>query len=164
MIELTLVKEGLPKNGSVYQRTAARGVILRDGKLLMVHTDAGDYKFPGGGVEPGETLEAALARELLEETGHQMAGDPIPVAIAHERRKGQTADILEMDSHYFLCQVSDGTVPLHLDDYEADEHFRPVWVTPQEALSANRALNTEAAMWLQREILVLEAFLKEGVL
>ena len=54
MIEITLEKPGL--SGSVYKRTAARGVILREGKLLMIHTDRGDYKFPGGGVEPGRAL------------------------------------------------------------------------------------------------------------
>ncbi len=86
MIEIAIEKSGL--SGSVYKRTAARGVILREGKLLMIHTDRGDYKFPGGGVEPGESLEAALRRELLEETGRELLGEPEYVAVAHERRGG----------------------------------------------------------------------------
>ena len=48
MIELALERPGL--FGSVYRRTAARGVILGEGGLLMIHTCRGDYKFPGGGV------------------------------------------------------------------------------------------------------------------
>lgn len=43
MIEITVKKSGL--SGEVYKRTASRGVIPRDGKLLMIHTDRGDYKF-----------------------------------------------------------------------------------------------------------------------
>ncbi|ANU53729.1 NUDIX domain-containing protein [Acutalibacter muris] len=161
MIEITLEKPDL--SGSVYKRTAARGVILREGKLLMIHTDRGDYKFPGGGVEPGESLEAALRRELLEETGRELLGEPERVAVAHERRRGMTADILEMDSHYFLCRVCEEEAPLRLDDYEAEQHFAPVWISPKEAAAANRALDMEANPWLEREVLVLEALMSAGV-
>ena len=161
MIEITIEKSGL--SGEVYKRTAARGVVLRDGKILMIHTDRGDYKFPGGGVEPGESLEAALRRELLEETGRELLGAPEHVGVAHERRRGMVVDILEMDSHYFLCRVGENEAPLNLDDYEAEEHFAPVWGDPQKALEANRALDMEANPWLQREVLVLEALIENGL-
>lgn len=156
MIEIAMEKDGLPENGSVFRRTAARGIAFREGKLLAIHTDIGDYKFPGGGVEPEESLEQALGRELLEETGYSLIGGTQLWGIAHERRRGRTADILEMDSYYFLCQVNDVQVSQKLDDYEAAEHFTPVWIELDMALRANQNLVDDAQPWLQREILVME--------
>jgi ADP-ribose pyrophosphatase YjhB (NUDIX family) len=45
----------------------------RDGEVLLVRHEKGDRSYwlvPGGGVDPGETMVAAGARELLEETGY----------------------------------------------------------------------------------------------
>ncbi|MEC4024909.1 NUDIX hydrolase [Pseudomonas fulva] len=43
-------------------------ICLRSGKVLLVRKKGGKWNFPGGEIEPGETPEAAAARELLEET------------------------------------------------------------------------------------------------
>lgn len=48
--------------------------ILRDGRVLAARRTAppeaaGRWEFPGGKVEPGETAEAAVAREVAEELG-----------------------------------------------------------------------------------------------
>ncbi|WP_415654090.1 NAD-dependent epimerase/dehydratase family protein [Saccharomonospora xinjiangensis] len=55
----------------------ARAVIRRDGQLLLVRQRTKSWSFlPGGHVEPGERVEAALVRELAEElgTGAKVAG------------------------------------------------------------------------------------------
>jgi ADP-ribose pyrophosphatase YjhB (NUDIX family) len=59
-------------------RISARAIVLQDGKVLCVRqhyrkrpgrTPNDYWNLPGGGLEAGESLEACLAREMIEETG-----------------------------------------------------------------------------------------------
>ena len=64
---------------------AVSAAILRDDKLLVVrrarHPAINLYTLPGGGVEVGETLAQAVAREVREETALEIE----PVALAGHR-------------------------------------------------------------------------------
>jgi 8-oxo-dGTP pyrophosphatase MutT (NUDIX family) len=49
--------------------TGVHGYCFCDGKLVVVYADSkGYWGPPGGGIEPGETIEEATVREILEET------------------------------------------------------------------------------------------------
>ena len=56
-------------------------VIIQDGKVVLVKRRfeplAGQWSLPGGRLELGETLEAGLAREMLEETGLEVQVGPV---------------------------------------------------------------------------------------
>ncbi len=108
-------------------RVRAGAVVIRDGSMLLIRfTEEGGgashYEIPGGGVEAGETLEAAVLRELGEETG--LAGTVGP-ELARVWKDGR-------HEHYFLVSAT-GEVgpPETLDNYGGT----PVWV-PVERLPA----------------------------
>jgi 8-oxo-dGTP diphosphatase len=49
---------------------AAGGVVIRDGKVALVHRPKyDDWSFPKGKLDPGESFEEAALREVEEETG-----------------------------------------------------------------------------------------------
>ena len=56
-------------------------VIMQDGRVVLVKRRfeplAGQWSLPGGRLELGETLEAGLAREMLEETGLEVEVGPV---------------------------------------------------------------------------------------
>jgi len=56
-------------------------VIVHEGRVVLVKRRyeplAGKWSIPGGAVEIGETLEACVAREMLEETGFEVEVGPV---------------------------------------------------------------------------------------
>lgn len=142
-------------------RQAVRLVAIRDGRILLVRNRRQDVKFPGGGMEPGETELAALQRECLEETGHPLLGTPRLFGTVVERHNdGRLANtIFEMTSQYYVGEVGNQTSALHLDAYEADLAFEPVWMPISEACESNLRLVAGPASgrnrWVIRDTAIL---------
>lgn len=79
------------KAPAVKEVHVAVAVIIRDGRVLIarrpdhVH-QGGLLEFPGGKVEPGETVQQALMREIAEETGLDVLADSLQpvIGIRHD--------------------------------------------------------------------------------
>lgn len=134
-----LDKKNYDPNGSVGRRPSVRGIIVRDGKIAMMHSAKYNYyKLPGGGIEGEETLTETLIREVREESGLVVIPDTIK-EFGYVRRieKGRIDDIFIQDNYYFICEAEDEVVAQDLDDYEADEQFELEFVSIDDAINVN---------------------------
>lgn len=94
----------------------ARGVVFdaeRRAVLLVRHTYVAGWQLPGGGVEPGETMETALERELSEEGNIVLTGPPVLKSIHFNRqasRRDHVAVYLVTEFHQTGAHVPDGEI------------------------------------------------------
>lgn len=109
-------------------RNRSAGVVIRDGKLLVIHRfNKRDeyYVFPGGGVEPGETPEQAAMREIAEETTVSVTVDRLLYHITWDTGE---------ENYYYLCEYVSGEPALPADSEEAEQMkdgeqvYEPMWI------------------------------------
>ena len=170
MFQIEMIKAEVPAGAKVNIRTAVRAIIYRDGKLLMVQTNCGDYKFPGGGVNAGEDKRAALLREIREESGYTdvAVGPCIGTAIDQHEDESEAGAFFRVEHFYYVCRMqSEAQTERQMDDYEERMNFQPVWMDAGDAAQSDRELLKVALMdeerklldeipWLIRETHVLE--------
>lgn len=164
----TLDARDYDPDGWTYARPSARAIVIRDGRVAMVYSQKYQhYKFPGGGIDPGESREAALLREAREEAGLLLDPTTVrPYGFVHRIERGDPEPIFLQDNFYYLATAT-ALVPQALDGYEAEEGYTLRWVGPEEAIAQNRALTNvykrKYHTMLLREALVLERLVTEGL-
>lgn len=149
-----------------YRRFAVRAVIFRGSDLLMVRSrTAGFYKFPGGGIERGESHLDTLVRETKEEIGLSILPDSVrELGRVREIRRSiyHDCEIFDHTSYYYYARTSDAVSKTHLDDYEAELGFELACVSPEAAYRANQKISAEGrGTFLLREARVLEWLIKK---
>lgn len=155
-------------NGVAFIRHSARCINIKNGLVAMVHSIKYDYyKFPGGGIEEGESEENAMIRETQEEAGLVVIPESVKeYGYVHRIQKSDhdDADYFVQDNYYFLCEVEEVIHSQDLDDYEADEKFTLEYVEPDRAISVNRNADhgPKDQTMLEREARVLELLKEEG--
>lgn len=96
------------------------GVIVRDEKYFVTARGYGDYKgfweFPGGKMEPGESREQALARELKEELAVEVEVGRFICTVEHDY------PAFHLTMHCFFCTVVGGELTLL-------EHEAAKWIS-----------------------------------
>ncbi len=120
-------------------RTAVRGIIFKDGKLLMIESADGELKFPGGGMEENEDDIETLIRETLEETGFAVITETVREfgEIEEKRLALYENKIWHQINRYYFCEVGEKQSECIYSENEKAHGFKPVWYTLDEAYRKN---------------------------
>ena len=146
-------------------RPSVRGILITEDQIAMAHSRKYHYyKFPGGGMEPGEDQLETLRREVEEETGIRIRPDSIREYGMVPRREQEGDHVLVQDNYYYLCSGQPKLGTQKLDPYEEEEGFTLEYVTPEYAIRVNRHADhgPKNQNMLEREARVLECLLQEG--
>lgn len=152
----------IPENYDMIERKASKGIVIVNCKLLLIHTNLGDYKFPGGGLKKYENYINALKREILEECGYDVVsvGDCVCETVEQRYDKFENNKIFRMVSRYFICNINlDNKYVRNLDSYEEEQQFAEELVEIEKAIENNKNLLSSDSdninPWLARETDVL---------
>lgn len=154
-------------NKIIFQRNAARAIVLDGEDILMLYTERyHDYTIPGGGVDEGEDIIAGMVRELQEETGAQNIHSIKPFGLFEEFHPWfkDNADVVHMLSYCYTCKINRQLGKTNYEDYEQKNGMKPVWINIHDAIAHNEKTMAESpkkGMSIERETFLLHLIVQE---
>ncbi len=121
---------------------AACTLMEHGGKILILLRTDGRWGLPGGGVEPGEEVQAAAAREIYEETGYKVEKQKLSLLFVNDQPIKSTKSGKDIIFTLFRLEVPK-MFEVKLDP---NEHTDFMWVTPKEALRIKNTVPDMAEM------------------
>lgn len=114
-------------------------IIHNQGKILATQRGYGEFKdgweFPGGKMQPGETAEEAIIREIKEELRVRIAPEKLLITVECDYPN------FHLTMHCFFSTIVEGTI-------ELVEHEAMKWLADTEL---------DSVAWLPADLEVVEA-------
>ena len=129
--------------GDMKQIEVVAAIIRKGDKVFATQRGYGDFKdwweFPGGKMEPGETPEQALVREIREELSAEISVDRFLCTVDYDY------PAFHLTMHCYYCHLIDDA--LHLNEHEAAR-----WLGMDEL---------DSVSWLPADVMVVNEMKKE---
>lgn len=120
-------------------------IITHNARVFATQRGYGEFKdgweFPGGKIEPGETPQQALVREIREELDTEIEVGDLVETVEYDYPK------FHLTMHCFLCSIRSGELVLK-------EHEAARWLTKEELDSVD---------WLPADVKVVERLKNEAL-
>ena len=120
-------------------------VIYKDGEIFATQRGYGEFEglweFPGGKIEPGESCEVALVREIQEELGVDIEVGDLICTTEYDYPS------FHLTMHCFLCNIASGEIELR-------EHKSARWLTKESLNDVD---------WLPADLEVIEKVKNEFI-
>ena len=104
----------------ISQIEVVAAILHRDGAYFATQRGYGEFEgmweFPGGKIEPGESREVALKREIQEELGVDIAIENLLCTTEYDYPS------FHLTMHCYLCRIASGEIELR-------EHKSALWLT-----------------------------------
>ena len=121
-------------------------IIRKENSVFATQRGYGEWKdwweFPGGKMEPGETPEEALKREIREELSTEISIDECLCTVEHDY------PTFHLTMHCYVCSLL--TASLHLNEHEAAR-----WLKRDEL---------DSIKWLPADLKVIERLREDTLL
>lgn len=106
-------------------------IITKNNKIFcaqrnLLKSMGGKWEFPGGKIEPGETREQALVREIKEELDSDITVDSYVMTVEHDY------PTFHITMHCYMCTLVNGNLTL-------SEHNDSVWLEKDKLLELDWA-------------------------
>lgn len=119
-----------------------RGILIKDGKLLVAHYKGHHCFLPGGHIELGESVENALKREWEEELGADCSIEKFLGVIENQWRGGDTL-------HYeinHVFKVNSDQLNMETPPKSRESHLEFYWIVPTEENLKNYKVMPDSAV------------------